>query len=387
LLLLLLLPIPRLNLLLWEMVPGTIRVVTNTWAMQRLYVVIAGCLVFLAGATWSSSPPATRLRWLLVLACCWSAFESIKFVRGSWAIIGPRETITNQLLPENITLTRYSYGLFRAKPAYFTHGVTDPVLEHRFLAPDLHTGVGGNQTTAARLARAGVMTEHVLSINEGLLTLRPALTLQPGRRYLAEVVTSIEPFPAGALILKGSTMERIYGLPEYGESRSFGLGGDHVPYFALHTTAPREEVVQVQFFPEDQAAIPGLDGRVKLRLVEYDAAALPVQIHSWMPLAATVRSDGPVWLETPRMHQIGYAATVDGHRAEVTRSAAGLASVPVPAGVSEVVLRYAAPAGLRAAFWLSLGAIGAGWLAALLAGWRALRAGPAARATPAAPGL
>ena len=384
LLVLLLVPVPRLNLFLWEQVPAAVRVVTNTWAMQRLYVVLAGSLVFFVGATWAATRPGTRLRWVLMAACCWSMLESIKFVRGSWATIDPLVTVPTRLLPENITLTRYSYGLYRAKPAYFTHGVTDPVLENRFLAADLLTVVGGNQAAAARLARAGAMTEHFFSRTEDRLALQSSFMLQPGRHYLAELVTAVEPFPPTTFLLKGATLERIYGLPEYGEPLSFGLGRNHPPFLPVHTTSGRDEAVSVRLIPSDSAALPGLDDRVKLRLMPYDYAALPVQVRSWIPYTATVRADDAVWLETPRMYQAGYVAEVDGRTAEVRRSVQGLASVQVPAGTSEVVLRYLAPAGLLGAFWLSLGAIGAGMFLVMLAGWRLLRAEPAARATPAA---
>lgn len=386
LLLLLLVPVPRLNLFLWELVPEMIRVVTNTWVMQRLYLLLAGCLVLLAGATWASTRPSAWLHWVLVAACCWSGLETTKFIRGSRAIIGPREKVSTSLLPENITLTRYSYGLFAVKPAYFTHGVTDPVLENRFLAADLHTVTGGNQSAASRLARAGKSSEHILTRSGEVPALLTSFTLRPGRRYLAELVTSADPFPTATLIMKGATMERIYGLPEYGESRSFGLGGERIPFFALHTSSAREEIVNVQLFPADQAGLSELDGGVRLRLSEYDAAALPVQIRSWIPYTATVRTDDSVWLETPRMYQAGYVAGVNGQPVEVRRSAQGLVSVPVPAGISEVEIRYVAPAGLLAAFWLSLGAIGAGLAVALVTGWRGLTAAePAAPATPAAP--
>lgn len=385
LLLLLLLPVPWLNLKLWQMVPEAVRVVTNTWAMQRLYLVLAGCLVFLIGAVWAETRPSRRMYWVLVVACCWSTSEALKFVRGSWSSIQPGDPAPFHLQPENIALTRYSYGLFGAKPAYFTHGVTDPVLENRFLAADLRTVTGGNQAAAVRLARAGRPSDHFLTRSEEVPALQASLNLLPGRRYLAELVTPVDPFPAATLILKGTTLQRVYGLPEYGEPRSFGLGGERIPFFALHTSSAKVENVRVQLFPADPAGLPGLDDRVRLQLAEYDAAALPVQIRAWIPYTATVRADDAGWLETPRMYQAGYVAAVDGRTAEVRRSAQGLASVQVPAGTSEVVLRYLAPAGLLGAFWLSLGTIGAGVLLALFAGWRALRAGPAARATPAAP--
>ncbi|HVT73221.1 MAG TPA: hypothetical protein VHD61_08800 [Lacunisphaera sp.] len=384
-LLLLLLPVPGLNLWMWKLVPAAVRLVTNSWAMQRLYVLIAGCLVLAVAAAWPAARSAPRWRWILAAACCWSTLESIKFVRGSLATIDPHEDIPTLLRPENVTLTRYAYGLFRAKPAYFTHGVTDPALENRLLADDCRTVIGGNPQAVERLARNGPATTHTLTLAAGHLDFQPALTLHPGRHYLAELQASLDPFPRSTLVLKGRTLDRVYGLPDYGEARSFGLGGGHVPWFPVRTTAAQDETVTVRLLPEDAAATGALDGRVRLRLVAYDPAALPILVHDWMPLRAAVQSDTAAWLETPRMYQAGYAASVDGRPAEVRRSVEGLACVRVPAGRCEVELRYVAPAGLRAAFWVSLAALVAGCLAAGAAGARVM-AIRAASSSPGAPG-
>lgn len=382
--LLLLVPlVPRLTLQLWELVPAAVRGITNTWAMQRLYVLIAGCLVFLAGATLAATRPGAWWRWVLVIACGWSTAESIKFLRGSRAISDPQQRAANFLRPENTILTRYSYGLFARRPAWFTHGVTDPALENRLLAADLRTVVAGNYLAAAGLARAGVTTDHMLTRDQGRLVLHPALTLRPGHRYMAEFTAALEPFPVTTLVLKGATFDRLYSLPEYGDARSFGLGGEHPSSVPLATTASAAEVVGAEFIPPDPATAPALEGRLRVRLGEYDPAALPVRVRSWMPYTATVQSPGALWLETPRMHQPGYVATVDDRPAEVRRSAEGLASVAVPAGRSEVVLRYVAPAGLAAAFWISLVALIAGAGAGLLAAGRTLKGAPVAPATPA----
>ena len=67
---------------------------------------------------------------------------------------------------------------------------------------------------------------------------------------------------------------------------------------------------------------------------------------------------------------------VNGQPAEIRRSPEGLVSVRVPAGASEVKLKYYPPTGLAALFWLSLASIGVG--AAFLGGISLTR--PAARA-------
>jgi len=111
---------------------------------------------------------------------------------------------------------------------------------------------------------------------------------------------------------------------------------------------------------------------------------LPVQIRSWLPYTASVQSAGATWLETPRMFQAGYRALVDRQPVEVRRSQEGLVSLPVPAGSSQVELRYAAPFGLLASFWLSFSTIALGWTFLGMEGWRLLKGSTRAAATQAA---
>jgi hypothetical protein len=111
----------------------------------------------------------------------------------------------------------------------------------------------------------------------------------------------------------------------------------------------------------------------KVRLLGYDRDALPVRVDSWIPYRARVRSPEAAWLETPRVFQTGYEARVDGRPAEVRESPDALVAVAVPKGESSVELAYAAPAGLRLLFWLSLAGIivsaaagASGWILHLL---------------------
>ncbi|HTL69052.1 MAG TPA: hypothetical protein VL200_15410 [Lacunisphaera sp.] len=385
LLVLLLLPIPWLNVTLWKLIPGAVRLVTNTWVMQRLYLILAGGLVFVAATAGTNTIRRSGLEWVALAACLWSGAEAVKFVRGSWAVFDPSDVAARHLLPENVTLTRYSYGLFGTKPSYFSHGVTDPALENRLLADDLRTVVGGNPDAAARLAAASGGNEQTFSLADDRLRLPETLKLSAGRRYLAVLSTSVTPFPAATLILKGRTFDRVYGLPEYGEAHSFGLAAGHPPYFPLYTSATAEPV-EVVMVPADRAALAELAGRVSLRLEEYDPVALPVQIESWLPYTASVTTPSPAWLETPRMFQRGYRASVNGSPAEVRSSAEGLASLHVPAGRSEVILRYVPPVGLALTFWLSLATIVAGAAALTRAAGRQLTSSPLATGPSAAPG-
>jgi len=361
--LLLLIPVPLLNQALWTAIPNPVRVVTNVWVMQRLYLLVGGLVIFIAALQWSQHSPGRNARIGLLIASIWSFSESFKFLAGSWHE-PPKLAVSDAALrPENITLTRYSYGLFNGRPASFSHGVTDPLLENRLLSKDLVTRVADNLASAAEQAAEQRTIARTLRKQEARLEADEPVRLTAGRKYLVRFIPPSGFTPTGTLVLEGSTLHRVYGLPEYGESRSFGFGGTRVPYFPLHTTSSSEDV-QFTFVPPSQSDADALDGEISLQLSEYSPESLPVNVKGWIPFSATVHSPEAAWLETPRMHQQGYLASVNGAAADIRRTPDGLVGIAIPTGTSEIELRYVAPLGLRNAFWISLAAIGAGLCAA-----------------------
>jgi hypothetical protein len=97
----------------------------------------------------------------------------------------------------------------------------------------------------------------------------------------------------------------------------------------------------------------------------YDRKELPVQLESFFPYLATVRSDEPVYLETPRLYVPKYVATVDGVDVPVKVSPDGYVLVPIGSGIHNVTLKYVPPVALRLSYWMGL-AGWAGFLAVLL---------------------
>jgi hypothetical protein len=362
-LLLLLVPIPWVTDFLWTIVPAPVRLLTNTWPMQRLYLIVAALVVTLA-ATLSSKKGWSR--YLLVAACAWSAIEATKFINGARASNVATSPVKVVPLSENVTLTRYSYGMFGEWPAYFTHGVTDPLLENRLLDADLATITESNYRAAIRTGQKGETTTGSFEGPFNALTLHPPIVLQPNQRYLAELMVPGGRALKGALVAKGTTFNRIYGLPEYGGSKSFGLGGDHLPFFPLHTSSNNPEPITFTLILESAADLEALHAPIRLKLTGYRADALPIHVSSWIPYRAVIQTSHAAWLETPRLFQQGYEATVNGVEVDVVRSKEGLVAIPLRHGESTVELTYHAPIGLRLAFWLSFSAILAGIAYALL---------------------
>jgi hypothetical protein len=366
---LLLAPIPGLSLKLWTLVPALIRNTTGNWVMNRLYVPLAAAIVFAAAsALGASAPGRPRLRRSLAIglgvACLWSIGEGSRFVRGSRDDAPPAATAVDALRPENLKVTRFAYLIFPHWPGSFTHGVTDPYLENRLRARAGFAVISTNADAALTSGHEVASGEFVApSSPSSYIELAPALRIESGRRYLL-VFAFLQPDIAGVLQIFGPSLFREYGLPEYGGDTAFGAGGRHAHVIPVWTTTGHAEDLIVRFVPAQTGADPRSAAPfARVRLLDYDPAALPVRVTSWIPYRAEVKSPVPAWLETPRMFQDAYRAKVDGKSAQVTRSPEGLTAVAVPAGRSEVELVYRAPAGLQLLFWLSVSGMVAAGLA------------------------
>jgi hypothetical protein len=361
LLALLLIPIPGVDMRIWGLVPGFVRDVTGNWPMSRLYLPMAAATVFGAAAFVSlglGEPPRRRhvLAVLVAVGCVWSFSEADKFAEGSKEPIIPSDNAVDLLRPENVQLTRYSYGMFTDRPSTFTHGVADPELENHLITGDMSTRVAANTDSA--MAEGRVVASGDFRWGSDNLAdhadLNQALSIEPGKSYLLKFDFADPDRIHGVLQVSGPHFFREYGLPAHGGKRAFGAGGEHAKAFPVWTTAG-PETLEVRFYPETPKPRGEAGPSVgHAELLSYDPAALPVRVESWMPYRAEVQSPVSAWLETPRMFQPGYSAWVDGKPAAVRKSQDLLVAVEVPAGKSSVTLSYVAPAGLRFLFGLSM---------------------------------
>ncbi len=361
LLLLLLTPIPGLNLALWRLVPAVVRNVTGNWVMNRLYLILAGAIIYGVAATATEEAPGHPGRWrtlrlLVVLGCIWSLLEASKFAKGSRIDGRAMVAATTQLRPENAMATRFAYLIFPRLPAYYSEGVVDPLLGESAAGRARPTDPSHVQPAARRGGRRRPRPG-------GILRRAAAGQLPAGRRGVSpRARETLSPGPGGAQPrpgpgassqIRGVSSFREYALPAYGEAESFGVGDRHAGLVALWTSNPDGDAITVRFFPDGSAGTAAaLQPFAHLTWMAYDPARLPIaKSPRWIPYRASVTSPSAAWLETPRMYQQGYAATIGGRPAAVRKSAEGLVEVQVPAGTSVVTLGYRAPAGLAALFW------------------------------------
>jgi hypothetical protein len=358
-----LIPVPGLAVALWSAVPAFIRDATGSWPASRFCLLIAGAIVFGAAAGSGSMDTALRRRQLALLVgvgCAWSFAEALRFDADSRGAVESPDVAVDLFRPENVQLSRYSYGFFPhypALPTTFTHGVTDPELENHLVAADLSTPVSRGFDAAladGHLLWASNFT-WVPAGHPDHAELEQGVKIEPNQHYLLEFDFDHPGALHGVLQLSGKHFFREYGLPEHGGSRSFGVGGQHLTVLPLETTAGSESIA-VRFFPADPLTpdqpVPASVGAVKL--LSYDRADLPVRVDGWIPFRAEVRSPVDAWLETPRVYQTGYTATVNRQPALVRESPETLVCVAVPKGDSIVELTFSPAAGMRTLFWLSL---------------------------------
>jgi hypothetical protein len=292
-----------------------------------------------------------RLRILLVIACGWSLWESRQYVAAGRERTASAEITARNLRPENRATMNHAYGLFPALPAYFSHGVMDPRAEARLL---------DHATLAVLPPPAPSKTEPALTplrgtvdANPGVLLLSPSLTLQPGRRYALEFIFAPKSY-VGILQLSGRTFFREYALPHSGEALAFGSEAPHNPTLPLWTAAAAPETITLRFIPTDGTAPQTFAAFAAIRLREINDATATVNVTAQLPFRATVHATQPAWLETPRMYQAGYQATVDGRAATVKKSPQGLAMIELQTGAQTITLTYQAPMLLRVSYVTSL---------------------------------
>jgi hypothetical protein len=357
---LLLMPIPRFDLALWSAVPAFVRNITARWVMNRLHVVLAGAIVYAFAAAvpddlFRGQRSSRAVNWMIALGCAWSLWQALNFANGSPTGSVSAASALNPVRLENVMVTRYAYFGLPRLPAYFTHGVADPGLENRLWNDETGALVADNLAAARLTAKVIGQVDVAPSLDPGRSDVQ--IPLQYGSHYLLAFDFK-NARSKGVLQIRGTSLYREYGLPEYGEAQSFGAGGPHTNLLPIWTSNPSGETATLRFIPDDTARTSFVGEPFnRVTWMEYDPALLPVQVFSWVPYRAHVRTSHAAWLETPRMFQRGYVAKVNGRPAEVRKSTEGLVSIHVPAGISEAELKYHAPFGLVIVFWLSLGTI------------------------------
>jgi hypothetical protein len=343
--------VPGTAELLWRVVPRAVMVLTNNWPMQRFYPLIGLLVIFAAAGGAAGLVQRWRqARWWLgaglAVAIGWNFTEVRKLhARADSAAAANIERTTTRFRPENIELMRSSYLLFGRYPPYYSHGVMDPHFENRRLDPDFTVNLS-NASHAQELADDG------RSIGSWSLAQPVSFTLNARERSTralppADHYGLIFEFAEGAdaLFIRGDQgLDRVTLLGHTGERLAFGPGPGGSRFLPVTLPHHDPETVTIRSMPASG---------IRVSVIPLSSAELPIHLRSLRPYSVELEGRAGEWLETPKMFIPGYAATVNGRPAKLTKAPSGLVAVEMVEGANEIVLAYPGPPGLRLLFWLS----------------------------------
>jgi hypothetical protein len=358
--LLLTLPVPGVQAWLWRILPTITVTLTNQWPMQRFYLLVTALALFAFALVWRRPVHPLKGFWrdavylAFSAAVLWTGWQALPFVaRGFNTRLDAAVSARLHRL-ENVNLTVISFAML-GTPPWFVNGVMDPAMECRLRAPFDSRVVLANATAPFPETTASGTFRTEAADNNALI-LAPRLTLQPGRHYRLtfDFKVPAQPF---VLQLRGREFFREYPLPAAGGPDGFGMQPGNRRSLFLWTTDTAPEEIELSL------VAPGSEAQSRMRFADFKLEAttldrLPIAVKSLVPLRARVRAEAAGYLEVPRMFVRGYIATVNGQPAHVQASPDGLVLLPVPAGDSQIQVRYLGPWILRVAFWTTF----TGWL-------------------------
>lgn len=351
-----LVPWPGMTDRLWSAMPAFLMTVSEKWPAQRFFPILSA-LVPVAGALALPLVRSPRRRHfvavLLGMAVLASVWEARKFVLHGYAVTRSEADSRRFLLPENNTISRYSYEMWGYLPDHFSFGYMDPEHQNRIINPITGQVLVSNlrsvqQTNSGSAPRRFAATPIGAKLTEPIFL--------PPHHAVGLRFTFPQPELQGTLVLSGTRISRRYELPRSGGPYAFGPHPGQGKTITLRNEGDRPEQVQVEFFNARQTPISSF---ATLEILPIERQQLPVRLQSLAPFLLQLNLNAPGWLETPKLFFPEYQVSVDGRSVGTARSPNGLLMFPVPAGTSTVSVVYTPPASVVGSFWLTVTA----WLA------------------------
>ncbi|MBI5426119.1 MAG: hypothetical protein HZA32_18760 [Opitutae bacterium] len=350
---LLLVPWPGVTDRFWSSMPVFLMTVSEKWPAQRIYPILSALIpiaTVLALARVRTSRAQHLCTGLLALGALASTWESRHFLARGHRATRTEAATRRFLLPENATLSRYSYEMWGYLPDHFSFGYMDAENQNRLINPvtgDVRVSNQRFMQQAAARERAlrFVAVPHGAQL-AGTITLPPRSTVCVRFRFH-------DPGAEGTLVFTGSRIARRFDLPVSGGPRAFGPGPRQTKSTMLRNESNTPEEVRVEFFSRSNTPVPDF-AAVQSLVVQREH--LPVRLTGLTPFALALNLPSEGWLETPKLYLRDYRVTVDGRAVTAARSPNGLLMFPVPAGASSIRLTYAAPPLLQISFWTTAAA-------------------------------
>ncbi len=358
LLLVMLIPVPGLNPLLYSLVPDPVYMFC-TGALWLRFMPLLVSLAIFSGALALSHLLEGRLRYLrvgvthgLVLgALVWNFIEVRKpmgqGVRGTNTVQSTEAFYRLETAP-----LYYAYDSL-PRPGYVVNGIVDYRLESRLLdlatkevRPDpLLTGAG---------ERVETLTTQPNSAAPTMFRLKPDFELPPGDRLLLRFEFFDKPYD-GYLDISGPEFRSIYYLPNGGFlGKSFGVEISRPKVLSVWNTGRTSLPLQWSY----AASVAPVVGKpfgdfARVHFQRYRPEDLQIKPRGLIPYRAEVNLDKAAYLEIPRVFIPGYRATVNGRQVPVEVSAEHLVTVRLEPGRNDVVVAYRGTVRLWIGFTIS----------------------------------
>jgi hypothetical protein len=358
-----LISVPLLSLFIWSNANDELRDVLNLADWPRRWPF---CLPILLFAVFPMlAELAHRPAWhkgvmgALLLLLPWAAWDHIGLMRRIY--VAGAEQSARLYRPENVVLQTYSWDLLPV-PYYFSYGAMDPRLESRLWRQ------GGDHALLIDPDAIGREMEKFSGENLHVQLTRdptypqwvyvaPKVELKPGEHKLLRFDFHNRPV-AGWLLIRGQDIYREYVLPSSGITRSFGCGPLNTHTVSVWNSGTKTESLELVFKREgpDATADVRPEDFPEIFVSRYEPARAPIEVKSLSPLLLRVNAPAAGMLELFRSNFPGYRVSVNGELVRHIATRQGLIALQVPAGESEVLVRFRGTWQLRAMFWYALAA-------------------------------
>jgi hypothetical protein len=371
-------PWPELKLFLWSNMTVELWDPFTDGSWLRFWPFALPVLLFAVFVLWNELTPGTRGRaairaavWLFLPWMLWTHLGAVRSI-----FVHSAAETARLYRPENIVMQTYSWDLLRLPP-YYSLGAVDPRLETRLWRQDKSRTLLIDPDLIAREMEKSDAERLVPRATQDAtyrqwIYLAPKVELAPGEHKLLRFDFKGSA-PSGWLIVRGQNIYREYILPSSGLERSFGSGPLNSHTLSLWNSGSEPETLELVLKRDGPAAMADVRaGDIPDVVVShYDPSRAPVEVKSLSPLVLRVRAPEAGMLELFRSYYPGYRVSLNGVPVRAISSRDGLIALPVPAGESEVAVRFRGTPTLRAMFWYGLAA----WTwVALAAGFRLVRA-------------
>lgn len=371
-LLLFLYPLPGVGRFLWSMTPVLVLDITNLFANQRLYVILAAgaCFVGALALQQLVDFAPQRARRLVAIALMglfvWNIYQIGFFIRHGNAVKSGNESVMNPKdswsSPHNLGFV--GFGMPKEYLQILFTGTHAAELKSRLLDSQKKAiSAYDNEQFVIDQCLQGARSKGSSGFGDGIglpfdATIKEPLSLGklkllPNTHYLLCADISNSQGDALFQLLDEQRREKValeVPGPASGPPVRQKIG---IPFF--FTEQDNKGVKEYLFDFRVWSRTQPLVTIHAVGVTSYEPAKLPIEVQSYTPYRARVIS-GPddKYLEIVKLFRSGYVAKVNGEEAPIIESAHKTMVIPLKApGRNEIELSYVGTPGMRVSFYIS----------------------------------